>query len=376
MTLGAALEGRRVCVCAGSGGVGKTTVAAAVALGMAARGARVALVTIDPARRLAASLGIAVPGEEHRVAAGVEGELWAMTLDPKRTWDDLVRRHAPDAATAEAILANRVYGELSTAVAGTHEYMAAERLWQLHESGGYDLVVLDTPPTRNALDFLDAPSRLSRFADSTALQLLLAPSRAGLKLLGRGPEVVLGLVERVTGAALLRELVDFAGAFGGLSRALARRAERVEALLGSDEAAFLVIAAPERDPIDDAIFFRRRLRDSGLPFGAAVVNRVRSDPAPGLSGARVEAELAASMGAAIARRVGECVEDRRTLAERDRTQVARLEEELGGEPVLVLPELEEGVGDLAALRRIDGLLFASPSGVDEVPVGELLGRRP
>jgi anion-transporting ArsA/GET3 family ATPase len=375
VTLDAALEGRRVCVCAGSGGVGKTTVAGAVALGMAERGARVALVTIDPSRRLAASLGLSAPGSEHRVAVDGDGELWAMTLDPKRTWDDLVRRHAPDGRTAEAILANRVYAELSTAVAGTHEYMAAERLCQLHESGAYDLVVLDTPPTRNALDFLDAPRRLSRFVDSAALGLLLAPSRAGLRLLGRGSGVVLGLIERVTGAALLRELVDFAAAFGGLTRELARRAERVETLLGSDEATFVVVAAPERDPIDEAIFFRRRLRRSGLPFGVAVVNRVRRDPAPRLAPSDAEAELAGPVGAVTARRVAECLRDHRRLAERDSAQVARLEEELRGEPLILLPEQEDGVADLAGLARMGEWLFAA-SGVDEVPVGELVDPGP
>jgi anion-transporting ArsA/GET3 family ATPase len=360
------LEGRRVCVCAGSGGVGKTTLAAALALGMAARGGRVAVVTIDPARRLASSLGLSAPGHEHRVepeslrSAGLDvpGELWAMTLDPKGTWDELVRRHAPDAAAAERVLGNRVYAELSTAVAGSQEYMAAEKLWQLHESGRYDLVVLDTPPTRNALEFLDAPRRLSRFVDSPAVGVLLAPSRAGLKLLERGGGLVLGLIERVTGADLLRDLVDFLAAFGDLAQRLQDRAERVEELLGSAETTFVVVAAPERDPVDEAIFFRRRLRRGGMPFGAAVVNRVRPDPAPGLSSDEAERALAGALGPATARVVAECLEDHRRLTERDRREIARLEEELAGEPLLLVPQLPDAVIDLAGLARIGEHLFA------------------
>src|SRR5918999_3471445 len=169
------LDGKTVCICAGSGGVGKTTTAAAIATGMAARGQKVAVLTIDPAKRLANSLGLAELGnEERQVDVEVSGELWAMMLDPKRTFDDLVEKHAPDERTREAVLSNRIYQELSAAVAGSQEYMAMEKLYELHQEGRYDLLVLDTPPTRNALDFLEAPKKLAAFIDSRTLQLFTA----------------------------------------------------------------------------------------------------------------------------------------------------------------------------------------------------------
>ena len=174
------LEGKEVCVCAGPGGVGKTSTAAAIALGMAARGGKVAVLTIDPARRLAHALGLDELGHEaHLVDAPVKGELWAMMLDPKRTFDDLVEQHAPDERTRDSVLANPIYRELSNAVAGSQEYMAMEKLHELHREGRYDLLVLDTPPTRNALDFLDAPRKLAAFIDSPSLQLLAGPGRPG-----------------------------------------------------------------------------------------------------------------------------------------------------------------------------------------------------
>ena len=165
------LARKEVCICCGSGGVGKTTTSAAIALGMAARGKKVAVLTIDPAKRLANSLGLPELGNEERlVKADVDGELWAMMLDPKRTFDEIVEWHAPDERTRDAVLSNRIYQELSNAVAGSQEYMAMEKLHELHQEGRYDLLVLDTPPTRNALDFIDAPKKLAAFIDSRTLQ--------------------------------------------------------------------------------------------------------------------------------------------------------------------------------------------------------------
>jgi anion-transporting ArsA/GET3 family ATPase len=370
------LRGRTVCVCAGSGGVGKTSVAAALGLGMAARGARVAVVTIDPARRLASSLGLAELGNEpHRIdperlaadGLDVPGELWAMMLDPKRTWDDLVARFARDPDTARAILSNRIYRELSTAVAGTQEYMAMEKLHELYDSRDFDLIVLDTPPTRNALDFLDAPRRLTRFIDSTALQLFLAPSRAGFKLFGRGGGVAFGLLERVTGIDLLRELSEFFRSFRDMARGLQDRAEQVEELLGSPEATFVIVTSPERDPTDEAIFFRRRLRRSGMPFGAAVVNRVQPEPGPGADPAGLGRELRDRLGADLAGRVAACLADHRKLAARDRREIARLEDELRGEPLLLVPQLEDDVHDLRGLARLGQHLFATGAGLPARP---------
>ncbi|MBA2429217.1 MAG: ArsA family ATPase [Thermoleophilaceae bacterium] len=366
--LAAALEGREVVVCAGPGGVGKTTSAAAIGLAMAARGRRVAVLTIDPARRLADSLGLEeIGGEERRVdperlsAAGVEasGELWAAMLDAKRTWDELIERHAPDERTRDAVLGNRIYKELSSAVAGSQEYMAMEKLHELHAEGRYDLLVLDTPPTRNALDFLDAPERLSRFIDSRSLRLFLRGNRGSLKLLGRSSQALFAVLRRITGVDLLEDMAEFFHSFGGMSEGFERRAREVNALLADGaRTTFVVVASPAEEAVDEAIFFRRRLRESGLPFGAAVVNRVHSAPGamadPGLQG-----ELVELVGENLARRVVRNDGDWRALAERDRLGLERLAAELEGELLVRVPDLDDDVHDLDGLVRVNEHLFAS-----------------
>ncbi len=374
------LVGKSICVCAGAGGVGKTTVAAAIAAGMAARGRRVAVVTIDPARRLATSLGIPELGNEARLveperleAAGLEakGELWAMMLDAKRTFDELVERRAPDAATRDAVLSNRIYQELSNAVAGSQEYMAMEKLYELHEEGGYDLLVLDTPPSRNALDFLDAPERLARFIDSRSLQFFLAPSRRGLRILGRGTGVLFGVLKRVTGIDLLKDLSDFFQSFGDMAEGFTERASRVNRLLTSRSATFLLVTSPQSESMEEAEFFRSRLLDDGMPFGGAVVNRVHDlglapSAEDGDSEARdtagehaeLERELAGALGDALAAKVFRNFEDYRALARHDRASVEHLRDRLGrGESLILVPYLDEDVHDLAGLAAVGEHLF-------------------
>ncbi len=372
------LEGRRVCVCAGAGGVGKTTVAAALAAGMARRGLRVVVVTIDPARRLATSLGIAELGNEaHRVeperlaAAGLDsggGELWALTLDAKRTFDELVERRAPDARTRDAVLSNRIYQELSAAVAGSQEYMAMEKLYELHEDEHYDLLVLDTPPSRNALDFLDAPERLARFIDSRSLQFFLAPGRRGLRALGRGTGLLFGALERVTGLDLLRDLSEFFQSFGQMAEGFNERATRVRELLSSPTTTFLLVTSPRSDSIDEAEHFRRRLAADQMPFGGAIVNRVRALELAGAldaSGASGDGdaprrELATALGEDLAERVSASFEDHVALARRDAASIERLQGGLGRDaPLLLVPELDDDVHDLEGLARVNQHLFAA-----------------
>jgi anion-transporting ArsA/GET3 family ATPase len=359
------LRGKHVCVCAGSGGVGKTTASAAIATGMAARGSKVAVLTIDPARRLANSLGLEELGNEERridparLAAGgieAEGELWAMMLDAKRTFDELIERRAPDERTRDAVLQNRIYRELSNAVAGSQEYMAMEKLYELHEERRYDLLVLDTPPTRNALDFLDAPKRLSRFIDSRSLQFFTAPGRRGLRLVGRGTGLVFSLLKRATGMDLLQDLSEFFQSFGDMAGGFRERAETVNALLSDRRTTFLLITSPERDSIDDAIFFNRRLRESRLPFGGVVVNRMHEVAAAG-DGA-VEADVAALLGKQLGRKVARNLQDYRRLAERERENLARLREELGAAPTIAVPHLDDDVHDIRGLARMNEHLFA------------------
>jgi anion-transporting ArsA/GET3 family ATPase len=359
------LADKRIAICAGAGGVGKTTTSAAVAMGMAAQGMKVAVLTIDPAKRLANSLGLPELGnEERRVAperfeeAGLEmrGELWAMMLDAKRTWDEVIERHASDEKTRDAVFGNRIYQELSNAVAGSTEYMAIEKLYELHHEGRYDLLVLDTPPTRNALDFLDAPERLSRFVDSRSLQFFLRPGRLGLKVFGRGSGILFSVLKRVTGIDLLRDLSEFFQSFGDMATGIGERAERVGELLGARETTFLLVTSPQRDAIDESVFFRRRLRESRLPFAGAVVNRMTEGPSGEVD---VEDDLTALLGDKLGQKIARNFEDHRQLAEHDREQVARLARELRGEPLITVPLLDDDVHDVAGLAAINEHLFAA-----------------
>jgi anion-transporting ArsA/GET3 family ATPase len=343
------VAGCQICVCAGAGGVGKTSTSAAIALGAAARGRKVAVLTIDPAKRLANALGLEKLGNEPHRVPGIAGpgELWAMMLDAKHTFDGLVETYASDERARDAVLSNRIYQELSSAVSGSQEYMAMEKLYELHMEGGFDLLVLDTPPTRNALDFLDAPERLHRFIDSRSLRFFLSP---GIRIVGRGSGLLFAMLRRVTGIDLLRDLSEFFASFGGMSEGFRARAERVLELLRSDAATFVLVTSPRRDAIDEAIFFHDRLNERGMPFGGAVVNRFHqlSGDEPGLDGV-LDPELAAKVKANF--------DDYRALAERDRANLKRLTSKLEGEPVVVIPELDGDVHDLDGLNRMIEHLF-------------------
>lgn len=366
------LADTRVCIVGGSGGVGKTTTSAAIAAGMAAHGLRVAVVTIDPAQRLATALGLDELGNEpHRIEAARfadaglslgDGELWAMTLDPKRTFDELIETLAPDEATREQILANRVYRELSDAIAGSQEFTAVAKVHELAREGGWDLLVLDTPPSRNALDFLDAPDRLQAFFDGRTLQTLLRGGGAGLRLIGRGTGLVLGLLRRVTGAELLSDLSDFFRLLGGLLGGFRERAEQVEALLRAPSTRFLLVTSPEREPIEEAIYFQRRLRAARMRLGGAIVNRVHADELGGEDGALTDLpallEREAGLSPGLAQRVADAFADEHALARRDAANVAQLTERLGADiPLLRVPLLDGDVHDVDGLVRLQAQLF-------------------
>ena len=339
-----------ICICAGAGGVGKTSTSAAIALGAAARGRKAAVLTIDPAKRLANALGLERLGNEPRRVRGVEGdgELWAMMLDAKRTFDDLIQTYASDERTRDAVLSNRIYQELSGAVSGSQEYMAMEKLYELHMQGDFDLLVLDTPPTRNALDFLDAPERLQRFIDSRSLRFFLSP---GVRLLGRGSGLLFAVLQRVTGIDLLRDMSEFFQSFGDMSEGFRVRAERVNELLASDAATFVLVASPRRDAIDDAIFFHDQLHRRGMPFGGVVVNRFHD------TRAGTTVDLASELGPELAAKLEASYEDYLVLAHRDQTNLGRLTKRLDGEPVVVVPELDGDVHDLNGLAAMVSHLY-------------------
>ena len=281
------LAGKEVVVCAGAGGVGKTTTAAAIALKGAMDGKRAAVLTIDPARRLASSLGLQeLSNEPTKVsmrkfsAVGVKpkGELHALMLDTKTTFDRVVQRYAPTPEQADRIIANRFYRNISSTLSGTQEYMAMEKLYELHAEGGFDVVVIDTPPTRNALDFLDAPQRMNEFFDSRVLRWFLLPyMKAGggiMRVANVAATTFLKIVKRIVGAEVLEDTAEFFANLDGMYDGFKERAREVADLLQSDATSFVIVTSPSEDSVTEATFFAERLNDSRLPFGALVVNRV------------------------------------------------------------------------------------------------------
>jgi anion-transporting ArsA/GET3 family ATPase len=359
--LPARLAGKRVIVTLGAGGVGKTTTSAALALGLALAGAKVAVVTIDPARRLASALGLdELSGEPHRIddahlrAQGLEagGELWAMMLDPKATFDAVVESLAPDGEAREEILANPVYGELSTAVAGSQELSAVAKLYELYEEHDFDVIVLDTPPSRNALDFLEAPGRLLGFLEGRALQVFLAPGGLTARLFGRGTALVFTIFARVTGVDMFAELSGFFRSLSGVLDGFGERTRAVQELLRSEETAFVVVTSPEPEPVREARFLTQRLAETRRPAPHLVVNRVHLDGLAGLSAKELAEQLAPALGAELARRVAANLEDVDVLVRRDRETIAELSELLDGHPPVLVGHLDEEVQDLLGLSRV------------------------
>ncbi|HTP20300.1 MAG TPA: ArsA-related P-loop ATPase [Solirubrobacteraceae bacterium] len=368
MNVAEMLEGKRVCVCCGSGGVGKTTTSAAVALGMAARGAKVAVVTIDPAKRLANALGLEQLENEprrvspDRLAAGpleVDGELWAMMLDPKRTFDELIDRIAPDPGRAQEIKANRVYRELSTAVSGSQELTAIAKLYELDQEHEFDLLVLDTPPSRNALEFLDAPNRINSFLEGRALKAFMKPTGFGFRTLGRGALPLLGGLRRITGIDLITDLTVFFGLLGDMTNDFSQRAAQVEQLLRADTTAFVLVSSAAREAVDEAIWFGERLANDGLPFAGVIVNRVHHDLLGDREPREVRRSLAKTLPGPLAARVAENFRDYHVLATRDAYNLSRLEAQLDSRRLLLVPQLDDDVHDVDGLARVHRYLFAS-----------------
>jgi anion-transporting ArsA/GET3 family ATPase len=287
-----------IIVCCGAGGVGKTTTAAALALRAAEQGRNVCVLTIDPARRLAQSMGLTeldnTPREVRGIDGAAGGHLDAMMLDMKRTFDDIVLTHS-DKARAEAIFANPFYVSLSSSFAGTQEYMAMEKLGQLKAEGRWDLIVVDTPPSRSALDFLDAPQRLGRFLDGRMIRLLTAPARAGgrayLKVFTIGMKVFTDVLNRILGAQALKDLSLFVSSLETMFGGFRERADHTYQLLKEPGTSFIVVAVPERDALREAAYFVERLETEHMPLAGLVLNRVHSSAAASLS---VERSLAAA----------------------------------------------------------------------------------
>ncbi len=364
-----ALAGRRYVVVCGSGGVGKTTTAAALGLKAAFAGRRVLVCTVDPARRLSTSLGLRQLAEKprrlepERLGAAPPREMWAMMLDTKRTFDALVERYTPDEAARQRILGNRFYQQISNALAGSHEYMAMEKLLELARDERFDLVVLDTPPTRHALDFLEAPDRLMGFLDASILRWFLRPyfvaGRLTLRVVGRTGSLLLELVDRVLGLQFLQDLSEFFLAFESMYDGFKLRATQVYELLRSPQAAFVVVASPRSASLDEAHHFHARLSEKQMPFAAFLVNRVHTDPSAAGRAARAAGEAPPPVDEDLAARLVEVHARQRALARQDRLSIARLKGRTR-EQVVAIPELEGDVHDLRSLAELAEALFGQP----------------
>jgi len=351
------LADKRIVICAGAGGVGKTTVSAAVALGLASRGRRVALVTIDPARRLAEALGLdRLDNEPRRIDGAVpaggglelSGELSAMMLDVKRTFDELITLLAPDVATREAIFANPIYEQLSTLVAGSQEYSAIAKLFELAQTGSYDVIVLDTPPSRNAIDFLRAPDRLTGFLESHVLAVFLTPTGH----MFRAAEIVFAAVRRITGVGLLDDLTTFFRLLSGLLDGLGRRAGNVQRLLVDEQTVFLVVTSSEHAPLDEAIFLARELQRNGMHRAGVIVNRVHPLDEGPCDVATTARRLASTLGARLSNAVAVVHEDVQQLARRDDAALARLRATLGDPAPVSLFDRERDLHDIAQVAQL------------------------
>jgi anion-transporting ArsA/GET3 family ATPase len=352
----------RIIVCCGSGGVGKTTTAAALGLRAAEQGRTAVVLTIDPARRLAQSMGLTELDNTPRRVAGVDesagGSLDAMMLDMKRTFDEVVLAHAAP-GRAQAILDNPFYQSLSSSFSGTQEYMAMEKLGQLRAEERWDLVVVDTPPSRSALDFLDAPKRLGSFLDGRFIRILMGPARSGsrayLKALGAGFGAVTAMLSRILGAQVLKDVQGFVAALDTMFGGFRERADATYLLLQTSGTAFVVVAAPERDALREASYFVERLAEEKMPLAGLVLNRVHGSGAGSLSAARATAgaeTLAEEGGHPLAAGVLRVHAERMRVLDREQSLRSRFTSAHPRVPVVDVPAQAGDVHDLAGLRTV------------------------
>ena len=378
--LAARLGDREIIVCAGSGGVGKTTVSAALGMAIvAAQEKRVLVLTVDPARRLATALGLERMGVEpvavartqlkRALGANPRGELVAAMLDMKSTWDRLVQRLAPDRKAAQRIFDNPFYQGISDAFVGSHEYMAMESLYELHTAREYDVLIIDTPPSRNALDFLEAPTRLGDFVGARLLSWLAAPTRVGFRAMGFAAAPFMRMADRLLGSDVLEDLAVFVRDLQGMYGAVQQRAREVYRLLRAPGTAFVVVTTLEPSPFAEAEFFCSKLHEFSMPLRALVVNRVLPEvlrePGAiaaatamvenGKAAAAISEELGEKVTADVPRRIGESFTLLSRLAERDSRQVSRLAR-LGRVPVARLPLIDHDISDLEGLALMAKVL--------------------
>jgi anion-transporting ArsA/GET3 family ATPase len=371
------IEERSIIVCCGTGGVGKTTLSAVLAVEGARCGRNAVVVTIDPAKRLANTLGLdTLSNSAHEIdrrlwdpdgTAPPRGRLSALMLDTKSTFDGLVAKYSADPEQAARIVDNRFYRSISSALSGTQEYMAMEKLYELHEEGGYELIVVDTPPSRHALDFLDAPRRLTRLLDNRIFRVLMMPTRTYLRVAGRAMQAFLRTVSKVVGAEPINDVVAFFRAFEGMEEGFRDRAVHVLELLAGGSTAFVLVTSPRRDAVDEAAFFAAKLAESEMPVDALIVNRVHprfGEERP--EGLRARAgTLAAVDGDQDRRGAAERLAalysnlaDFQEISERERRLFDGMQSQVRDAAVTYVPFLSRDVYDFDALSEVGRHLFA------------------
>ncbi|AWV90955.1 ArsA family ATPase [Bradymonas sediminis] len=391
------IAGRQLVVCAGSGGVGKTTTSAVIGLDAAIKGRKVLVLTIDPAKRLANSLGVdtlddspqQIPLEQfEQVGVKATGELWAMMLDMKKSFDHLVNRYAADEENRQEILNNKIYKYFSTSLAGTQEYAAAERLLELHTEGDWDLIVLDTPPTTHALDFLEAPTRLADAVENRAIQWVYKPNlltgRRGLGLFSAGTSYVVKALGKFTGADFLDELAVFLRNFSTMFEGFGERGYKAHELLVSDKCTFVIVTAPDPLQLDEALYFYEQLNTKQrVAVGGLVVNRVHPDWVSQGDASKSAPEIADAMGdaqalhleeedrlsqkelLALAESLQENTENFAKLAAKDSGSLARLRESVERTlPIVQVPYFAQDIHSLAGLSRVRDEIFKTPDAAE------------
>jgi anion-transporting ArsA/GET3 family ATPase len=366
--LGERLGDARVVVVVGPGGVGKTTTSAAVALRLAEGGRRTIVLTVDPAHRLATALGLPeIPGDPVPIRTGGSATLEGMQLDTKRTLDGLVGRHASNDEQRDRILSNPIYQRIADTLAGTHEYMAMEKLYELATESDHEAIVIDTPPTRSALSFLDAPHRMTDFIGGRFLRWILGPSAAAgrgtLRATSMGAKAFAQAMRRITGAEVLADLTEFLASFQGMYQGFKERAAHVLELMRQQTTRFVVVTAPEPGALEEAGFFAERLRESELPLAAVVANRAHIGR-PRLPDEAADVAKHLEDGSADDRALAAAIRVRLAWQEveaREEGALARFRQDHDDIAVLPVPEIEGEVNDLKGLRKLGTALF-EPSG--------------
>ena len=357
-TLNALVTERSVIVCCGSGGVGKTTVSAVFALAAARAGRRACVVTVDPARRLADSLGVeSLPNTPTEVEGDWPGHLHALMLDTKGTFDDLIHTYSRSTEQAEGILSNRLYQNLASALSGTQEYMAMEKLNELVESGQFDVVVVDTPPTRNALDLLDAPRRLTRFLENRIFRALLFPTRVSLRAVGIATQALLRTLSKVAGAEIVQDAVAFFQAFDGMEEGFRARAGAVRELLADPATAYVLVTSARPDAIAEAKFFAEKLAEREIAPAALVVNRIHPRFGPPDAAPATDAASSGPGGPGPLAALAANLASLNDVARQEERSYAALAAEVAPAVLGRIPLFGQDVHDLGGLQRAADVLF-------------------